>query len=368
MRVESDALDQDAATLLRVLLEEARYANVQNLLRRDVLVEPFCGPYSGNWVRRAVSELFELQQVMVRIFTLGSNLPRHEVADILEEDVVDRLIDAGLLVLAGGRVRSRYLIIAYLNRYFLVSPPLWLRGYNPDEPFVYVGSDSYWVAKFVANFGPSERALDLCCGSGILGTLLDSQSVIGVDVDPRVTGVARFNAALNGVDGRLEIRTGNLYDAVQGETFDVVVANPPFLPVPRGLTLPASGNGGEDGDDAVREIVASVVEHLEPGGRLLLYAQGFGDDVEPFVASWLRDALSTSDLGGVLMCAEARSLESAGGVLRRLWQEAGASEEQAFEAWGQFCRDPNMKRHYTYLLDIGLGGLGHLQTQRLLAV
>lgn len=360
--------DREAALLLRVLLEESRYAQIQGLLRANPLESPFVEPFSGEWVRQAVDGLSPLQQLMVRVFTLGSAVGLDEARACLDEAVVERLADAGVLEVDGERVRSRYIAIVYLNRFFLVSPPLWLRGYDPGETFVYAGPDSYWMARFTANLGPVARALDLCTGSGLLASLLDARHTVAVEIDPEVAEAARFNAILNGLEERIDVRAGDLYAAVPEERFELIVANPPFLPTPDALALPSCGDGGSDGGEALRAILGGLGEKLSFGGRALIYGQGFGSEQEPSIAAWLREELAGTELGGSLIVGDVQSLESAGLSLRQLWEAAGASEEQTFAAWNRFCEDPELVRHFTFLIDLGLGGEGQLAVQRLLSV
>ena len=140
-----------------------------------------------------------------------------------------------------------------------------------EEPVMYIGSDSLGLVRMAAiaaqvvpasskpsGAGPVQ-VLDLCTGSGIQGIafarlmaiLGASAAVKCVDINPRAARFARFNAALNGLDaevaaeGGVEVFLGNLYEAVGGEErkdgnkekqdFDVILANPPFVPVPQAL-------------------------------------------------------------------------------------------------------------------------------------
>ena len=76
----------------------------------------------------------------------------------------------------------------------------------------------------------------------------------------------------------MEFRQGNWLDCVQGECFDIIVSNPPYIPrqdkhLQQGdvrfepLTALASG---EDGLDDIRIIVHDSLDHLMPGGLLLI--------------------------------------------------------------------------------------------------
>ena len=63
--------------------------------------------------------------------------------------------------------------------------------------------------------------------------------------DERALAYARFNAALAGV--ALDLRAGSMLEPVRGETFDLVVSNPPFVITPRGGATADSGDGGRTG-------------------------------------------------------------------------------------------------------------------------
>ena len=93
------------------------------------------------------------------------------------------------------------------------------------------------------------------------------RGVVAVDIGARAAALARLNAALNGAD-RVEVRSGDLYAPVRGERFDLVLANPPFVPAPeRG---PAYHSGGPRGDRVLRRVVRGLGAHLRDGGRAVI--------------------------------------------------------------------------------------------------
>jgi release factor glutamine methyltransferase len=118
------------------------------------------------------------------------------------------------------------------------------------------------------------KVLDLCTGSGVIGVAaaLRGASVTAVDVSRRALLSARINARVNGV--RVRTRRGDLLEAVDGERFDLIVANPPYLPAATD-DLPANGaerawDAGRDGRALLDRICATAPAHLRPGGSLLL--------------------------------------------------------------------------------------------------
>ena len=109
--------------------------------------------------------------------------------------------------------------------------------------------------------------LDLCCGSGVQGLLASrwSGQVVGVDLNPRAIRFSVFNALLNGIEN-IRFLCSDLYTQVDGERFDVILANPPFVP------SPVAGchfrDGGRDGESVLRPIVERSTEFLTPDGLL----------------------------------------------------------------------------------------------------
>src|SRR5206468_8352084 len=85
---------------------------------------------------------------------------------------------------------------------------------------------------------PVERALDIGTGSGVeaLLTTRHAAHVVATDVNPRALRLAELSARLSGVS--LELREGSLFEPVEEERFDLIVANPPFVISP--TTAPAS--------------------------------------------------------------------------------------------------------------------------------
>jgi release factor glutamine methyltransferase len=83
------------------------------------------------------------------------------------------------------------------------------------------------------------EVLDVGCGSGILTILaaLKAKRVVAVDINPKALECTVKNAQLNGVKDRVEVRLGNLFSPLKnGEKFDLIVFNPPYLPgKPRNL-------------------------------------------------------------------------------------------------------------------------------------
>jgi release factor glutamine methyltransferase len=183
-------------------------------------------------------------------------------------------------------------------------------------------SDTWMLAEHLTRHERARGAvLDVCTGSGALAisaALASATSVTAVDVSWRALATVRLNARLNGV--RVRTRRGELLDAVPGETFDLIVANPPYLPSP--AALPTRGTArhteaGPDGRAVLDRLIAQAPAHLRPGGALLVTHSSVNDEqrtldrmrdagLEPAVIERRRGPL------GPLLSARAPALERAG--------------------------------------------------------
>jgi release factor glutamine methyltransferase len=125
------------------------------------------------------------------------------------------------------------------------------------------------------------KVLDIGSGSGCVAIAiakeLSAATVVSVDISAEALELARSNAERNGV--QVDFRLGSLFEPVQGERFDLIVSNPPYIPVGDIEALQAEVrdfeprialDGGEDGLDFYRQIIPQAPDHLNPGGWLLL--------------------------------------------------------------------------------------------------
>jgi methylase of polypeptide subunit release factors len=109
------------------------------------------------------------------------------------------------------------------------------------------------------------RALDMCCGSGAQALVLarHADEVVAVDVNPRSLRLAEAGLILNGVEN-VELRCGDLFEPVDGERFDLVVANPPYVLSP--AVQLAFRDSGHSRDELSQKIVQDAAAHLAPRG------------------------------------------------------------------------------------------------------
>jgi release factor glutamine methyltransferase len=124
------------------------------------------------------------------------------------------------------------------------------------------------------------RILDLGTGSGCIAITLALEfpqaQVTAVDASPTALATARRNAERHGA--RVRLLHSDWFAALDGESFDLIVANPPYVAAADPHLAagdlrhePAAAlASGADGLDAIRRILAAAPAHLAPGGQLWL--------------------------------------------------------------------------------------------------
>jgi release factor glutamine methyltransferase len=138
-------------------------------------------------------------------------------------------------------------------------------------------SDCWLLAEVVRTGELASHAavLDVFTGSGALAVaaaLEGAACVAAVDVSRRAVLNARLNARLNGV--RVRSLRGDLFTPVGGHRYDLILANPPYLPSPDD-ELPIRGaarawDGGVDGRLLLDRLCEQATDHLTAGGSVLI--------------------------------------------------------------------------------------------------
>ena len=145
----------------------------------------------------------------------------------------------------------------------------------------------------------AESVWDMGTGAGAVALSLAAEGtwtrVVATDVSPEALSVAADNAERYDLGGHVEFREGSLFEPLgEGERFDVIVSNPPYIaegekgelqPEVRDWEPPEALFAGEDGLDVIRQLVAGAPKHLLSGGLLALecglgQAEGIAADVQ----------------------------------------------------------------------------------------
>ncbi|MBT9539355.1 50S ribosomal protein L3 N(5)-glutamine methyltransferase [Thiobacillus sp.] len=245
-----------------------------------------------DWLRFAVSRFNESKL----FFGHGSDNAFDEAAYLilhtlhLPLDRLDPFLDASLThaeaeqvkTVIERRVRER-IPAAYLTH------EAWLAGSR-----FYVDERVIVPRSFIAELLPEQlspwvetpenvsRALDLCTGSGCLAILaalaFPDARIDAVDLSRDALDVAARNVADYGLQDRIELIESDLFKALSGRHYDLIISNPPYVNAESVAALPAEYQAepalalgsGIDGLDATRLILAQAQSHLNPGGLLVV--------------------------------------------------------------------------------------------------
>ena len=125
------------------------------------------------------------------------------------------------------------------------------------------------------------RILDLCCGSGCLAILaalaFPRAKIDAVDLSAGALALARRNVATHRLGDRITLHRGDLFKPLQGQRYDLIISNPPYVDTGGMAKLPPEFRheprmalaAGDDGLDLVHRILAEAPRHLTKSGGLV---------------------------------------------------------------------------------------------------
>jgi len=238
---------------------------------------------------------------LIRLFLLQRAAPK-ELVDKVFSGFLDDLVALGILKEAGHLVAAAIDVRPFAedDRHWWVIADLTPGLDGRREPMrsdyvLGIAPASLSLVKLTVPI-KAERALDVGTGCGIQALHLAERvgQLVATDINPRALRLTRWTAALNRVE--LDVRDGSLYEPVEGERFDLIVSNPPYVIAPPAadarLTYRETGFAG---DAVVEQLVRQAPQHLTEGGWCQLLANWTcvrGQDWRERIASWTGDRSS----------------------------------------------------------------------------
>ncbi len=236
-------------------------------------------------------------ETLTRLWLLQAPVSAREVEAALP-GLLDPLCNAGLLERSVGEVRARVDVRPYATDEL----DLWVAGdltpglngapsRVPADHVLGISSAATSLAQLTVR-EPVEVALDLGTGCGVQSLHLaqHARRVVATDVNPRALKLTRFNAALNDLSDRIEVRGGSFFEPVADELFDLVATNPPFVISPATGERLVYRDSGLPGDRVVEHIVRAAPGHLREGGTAQVLANWMivrGQPWEDRLSSWI---------------------------------------------------------------------------------
>ncbi len=252
-----------------------------------------------DFVRYAVSRFIEAELV----FAHGTTDPLAEAAflvcetlhlhpDQFETFAMARVTAAEskqILDVIARRVTTRQPAAYLVNKIYMRGLPFYV-----DErtivPRSFIGEllDSHFGGQDDENGGSLvddahavESVLDLCTGSGCLAVLASrnfpNAQIDAVDFSSDALDVAARNIADHGLEDRVTLHRGDLFEPLGDTRYDLIISNPPYVDAQGMAALPRecraepkmAFDGGADGLDIIRRILQEAGGHLTPQGGLL---------------------------------------------------------------------------------------------------
>lgn len=219
-------------------------------------------------------------------FIVAETLGLHP--DEIEDAAARRITGANaerIRALVDERIATRKPAAYLLNRIYMRGLPFYV-----DErtivPRSFIGEilDAHFAGDDGLRLRDGEavsRVLDLCTGSACLAVLaaraFPNAAIDAADLSRDALDVARRNVADHGLTKRIRLVQGDLFAALAGERYDLIISNPPYVDKEGMAGLPRecayeprmAFDGGDDGIDLVRRILGEARAHLTEGGGLL---------------------------------------------------------------------------------------------------
>ncbi|GKY99012.1 hypothetical protein MPSEU_000856900 [Mayamaea pseudoterrestris] len=332
--LETTCNNFDRAIELRKLLKDCHYTtrNIHDQLQVPTeLGASTCPIYVTPVAAGTVSSLPWVDgmplalECLIALFLVGLAVPKSTLEKALSPAMLAFLLDMALVAASDVMPNTIFGLVQIFpldlgkEKLYLVTDwhprVLSLTGLdNEQDAVMYIGPDSlalvqhYLMDDKTKHDGndAANSLLDVCTGSGIQALVAlmrgKCRRAVCLDMNPRCLKFAKFNAALNGLDGRVEYVCGDLISGqgyawnqtddatidsscrrplislLDQHSFDIMTANPPFLPVPPELSARRHGlfsAGGSDGEVVLASIIELASKVLSDMGSLAVVSEFF---------------------------------------------------------------------------------------------
>ena len=263
----------------------------------------------------------------IRLLLLARPVPTARFA------AADALVRLGLATGDGDRLVPRARIVPTEGIYLAFDT----FSQGDADPSGWVGSFSptaYWLASLTPR-RRVRRALDIGTGNGVHALLAarHAKEVVATDVNPRALAFTRISAALNGI-ANVETRLGSLFEPVEGEAFDLITCNAPYVISPQSKWQ--YRDAGFPADELSRRVVVEAARHLADDGYASLLVSWLAeseDEPDAHVREWLAESGCDAWILGL---SGSDPLDHAAG-----WIEAAdnAAYDAAIDEWVRYFED-----------------------------
>lgn len=290
----------------------------------------------------------EVLASLIRLFLFLEAVKCEDIESVIEPSALRSLLALDVLRTgadAGIETYHSSVLLCPVEGFFVASDRHKSAGGSPFTP----PPDAVFPAAFIGTLrflrviskAPARDVLDLCSGSGIGALVLSkcAQHATACDITLRATHFAKFNRLLNRCYN-IEVEQGDLYSAVEGRTFDRIVAHPPY--VPSLSTQQVYRDGGETGEKLVRQIIEGLPRYLNPGGSFYCVCAGWDTHdglFEGRTRRWLAESQGEFDV--VFACNNDMSPEE---LAMQLVKQAHSDDASEIPRWDKVFSEAGVER------------------------
>jgi hypothetical protein len=274
--------------------------------------------------------------VCARLFCISRPVAVQAVEEALAPMTADSWVRAGVLrgPNGNGEYESCVRIVPIHGLLLAADIPTVTGMDSLQTDFVMPPGGSTMQMAFAAVDHPCDNVLDLGTGCGALALWAARycKRAVGTDINRRAVALSAFNARLNGL-AHAEFRAGSLFEPVEDEQFDRILANPPFVIAPaQRFTL---RNTDVRGDEFCRRLIRYAPPMLTEGGFLQMMANvprgpeqslsdaisGWFDGLGCDALVWLDQTQGITDYAmSWILCTESQDTEKVPGLFEQ-WMD-----------------------------------------------
>ncbi len=245
---------------------------LEDILRRSTERLQQAGLFYGHGTDNAADEACYLISAVIGHEPVYNNFDPERRVTAEQATQIDSLIST--------RIQTRLPAAYLINRAWFAGLEFYIDAtvLVPRSPIAELIEDGFqpWLAD------GARRVLDIGTGCGCIAIAcahyLEGVTVDAVDIDPAALAVARRNVEAHGLQDRVRLIQTNLYENIGSETYDLIVANPPYVSHEEMAELPDEYRheprhalrANDEGLAVAIEILHGAAAHLEPGGCLVL--------------------------------------------------------------------------------------------------
>lgn len=282
LQLDSSAIDANFGFALREKLTEIGYVDVMQSISNTA--------YPQQVIERLHRTVNSDLSVILQLFCLARHVPENTIPTTWRS-VIRTLEKSGII-----RRVDDCCTMAPLC-FYIVDGLIYIAEYPNPLFSIYFGEDSHALLAHKRLLTPNRaRVLDLCSGAGIQGLSYGAQAteIHLVELNPIAGKLAEVNAAINCPNTNVTVHVIDLVEYLETiiSEFDLVLCNPPLVPIPDCYLFNQVSHGGWDGIRFLRPILTKLDKLFSLGGQFITVGVSACVDGRPVIEECLCSSLA----------------------------------------------------------------------------